>query len=397
MPETAITKRLVRDGETMLAMMPGADPDKPVLGMIKATPDGVIQKVMTKVPLRADRDETWEMMVWDPVTRTKKNKTAITVPGYNRLNQFANISLLKPKTAINDAGEVTNNPHFERVGTDIRAVTLKMIGVGRAVATGQPMRIDYTLRYDLHLYFMQDVWAKWAPRKEGSPVKSWGQAFRIVPDDIQKDPTKLILDGPSGLFLILDLTNKEVLNLFHEHIGRQKFAERNCQSICARNIIKHFVASVVPDSDGKVAIVSWTTGGLDLATVKSLAEADEDNVGEGDVETTVVTEMISDPQAVDEALQGGLDEEESGLDESDDGPASVAPTASAPASQADPEKQLADELRTKIRHQLESKPRLKCVAVFTKHKWKIDRLADLLAPDLLDLILADLMELKPTK
>ena len=397
MTETAITKRPVRDGETMLAMLPGSDPDKPVLGMIKATPDGVIQKVMTKVPLRADRDETWEMDTWDAKMRTRGKKTAITAPGYHRLNQFANVSLITPDTLVNERGDVVSNPYFERAGLDLRAVVIRKIGVGRAVATGQPMRVDYTLRYDLHMYFMQDVWAKWSPRKADAAVKSWGQALRIVPDEIQKDPTKLILDGPAGLFLIVDLTNKEVLGLFHEHLSRQKFAERNAQTICERNIIKRFVASVVPDPDGKVAIVSWTKGGLDLHTVTEKAKAGADDVGEGEAETATVAETVSDPEAIDEALQGGLDEEQSGSAEPDDGPASVAPTASAPASQADPEKQIADELRTKIRHQLESKPHLKCVAVFTKHKHRISDLAEITSSDLLDNILAGLMELKTSK
>jgi len=333
-PDAPIVRRASGMQRTELVLMPGTDSDDPVTAILKHTPGGTITQTLTKVKLRDDKSETYEMSarVKRPRGQDGWEYIKIRIPtavGYERLNQFCGVSTIQPPELVQSDGGRMPNPHIHtNEAGDIVWVDIRMVGFGRA-ATGDRMVVDYTLRYDLQTYFAQDAWSKWTGRKSEAP-KVWGRAFPAAVDPkLEGNWHSIPVAG--GLKLWLNLESQDVLGLFAEHLNRQKFAIRNAQTICRRNVLKRFIPVQRLPSDNTVPVVGWVTPDREVEQLSELASRTHKGqltVGDDVIDVDSVAETVAEPEEVDAALTGDVDEE--------DAPPADAPDDETPEPSVDP-------------------------------------------------------------
>jgi len=338
-----------------IVVFPGSSPDDaPVTGLAKLSADGkTVRALQTRIRLRPGHKETFGMSVRNPETKQWATVQQITALGYDKLNQFVGISFYKPdhiSTGEQGPNQLRPNPYMHRDGDEIVYVQVRFIGIGRN-AVGNLVCHDLTITYNLRTYFAQDLWSKWRGRRNDKP-KSWGQLFPTVAvPKTELDITHIAVPCPGGVTLVLDLTHPDVIDCFNEHIGRQKFAERNAQTICRRNILRTFLAVAMPNqSDMTVPVVGWIQPDQDLHAIGRIAAAAERGnplPGGEPVEVVRQAQEVDDKDDIDAALAGQEDEDSRPpFDPADvNEPAGVAPP---PAAPPEPQADL-QALRAKIR------------------------------------------------
>ena len=306
----------------------------PINAIAKVTPAGIISATVTRVPLSVSKGELYHMpgMVngkWD-----KQAKTLITASGYDKLNQFAGITMHQPETVLDDGGTIRPNPYFHNEGGQLVGVRIRMQGLGRN-AVGSIALHDNTLFFDVRTYLAQDLWSKWTGRKSDT-VKEWGKPFPAgrVPKEINDDYNWLQVAIPNGIVLCVDLGNKEVIAMMGEQISRTKFAERLARTICKRNILKTFFGAVVPEPEyreGKfyrwsVPIVSWPISDYELKDFGDLAARAKDGELVIDGETVdpnmvdATCEVVDNPDDVEQHVADVVDETDGPQEEEPDEP-----------------------------------------------------------------------------
>lgn len=302
----------------------------------KMTDDGR-QLLATRTVVRLDpaKKHVWELAQWtnEDGQLTKTVTRMITAAGYNYLNRYAGIVEVRPRTIPGPANTCVNNPYIERDATGmIEFILITLIGIGRS-ATGNLQAVEYSLQYDLRTYFTQDVMSKWLGKKRDPVSKTWGKlwAAATIPDDVRLDPRKKLIRMGDDI-LAIDLDDREVQGLLAEHRNRQRFAERNAQTICWRNILKKMLGEAVLTDDLSVEITCWVTpdGQIQDAT---------NNVHEAlrGVSVSRVREVADRPDAP--ALEGHIVDDDA--DETtpqlpaDDEPGSISPPALPAQSDAD--------------------------------------------------------------
>ena len=311
-------------GKSRLAVFPGATKDdEPQMALVKVTPGGLVRSMLTRVHLSRERNETYEFGAYDPVTRSWVKRNVITAGGYDAVNRFGGVAFLSPDTVADDDGNPRSNPWIDRQDGSVKRVRVRRIGIGRNPA-GNIVARDYTLTYDLELYFAQDVWARWSGKKKDTTTQAWGALYDTanIPPTARQDAKKKIVRCPGGVSLALDLASKEVVNLFHEHLNRQKFAERNAITICERNILKKHFGVTTVGADGTVAVVAWMQPDREMAEfgkIAALAAKGKVELGNGE-EMQVIqdAEVIETKEEIDAALAGDVEEEQQPADAIDD-------------------------------------------------------------------------------
>ena len=324
-----------------LVLVPPGPGSDGVAALAKRTKDGDIHSLQVTVPLNIQKGHVWKMGRWDPESRTVVPDYAVTALGYDRLNSVAGVAILKPPTLHIDDGRIVPNPYFERVREtdEIRRVRVRMVGIGRS-SVGNLVAHDVTLSYDLGNYLAQDIWSKWTGKKKDAP-KAWGKVYPFgrAPDNIKQNPQFLCIAIPTGVALYVDLTNKDVLSVISEHIGKQKFAERNAETICKRNVLARFFAvrRVHPADNGLfyVTFIAWPESDRDLGRIADMAAQAQEGRIEVDGEEVEVASAAVVPgnDDVNAALGGEVDEDQgsaAGEDDSAPEPASVAPQVPPP-------------------------------------------------------------------
>ena len=304
----------------------------PVNAITKVTSAGIIQATMTRVPLSIKSKELYTMGGMVDRKWSNTANTLITASGYDKLNQFAGITMHQPETVLDDEGKIRPNPYFHREGGQLVGVRIRMMGLGRN-AVGSIVLHDNTLLFDVRTYLAQDLWSKWTGRKSEN-TKKWGKAFPLgrVPKEIAADHEWLQVECPNGIVLCVNLTDKDVVNMMGEQLNRAKFAERLARTICKRNILKTFLGAVVPQAemrDGKfyrwcVPIVSWPISDHELKDFGDLAERAKSGelVVDGDViDVTATSETIDDPDDVESVVSDVVDETDGPQEEEPDAPA----------------------------------------------------------------------------
>ncbi len=302
----------------------------------KMTPDGR-QLVATRTTVRLDpaKKHVWELTTWsnEDGQLVKTVNRMITAAGYNYLNRYAGIVEVRPRTIPGPNNAMVNNPYIERDATGmIEFILVSMIGIGRS-ATGNLKAVEYSLQYDLRAYFAQDVMSKWLGKKKDAVSKTWGKlwAEATIPEEVRLDPRKKLIRMGDDI-LAIDLDDREVQGMLAEHRNRQRFADRNAQTICWRNILKKMLGEAVVTDDLSVEVTCWVTpDGQMQDAINNVHEALRG------VSVSRVREVADRPEAP--ALEGfsvddDVDEQTPRALEADE-PGSIAPAASLTASDAD--------------------------------------------------------------
>lgn len=219
--------------------------DKPVpveLGdpqvFAKVTPEGRLIAVKAKVTLKETEGHLTEI----------QGKVSISSLGYHRLNQFAGLSLVGPRQILLPHGEAVPNPYVmvdEKSGY-IRAVVVRRIAVGLS-PIGVLSVVDRTLHYDLRTYLLQEI-VKKVSRNPAAGSFLHEDEVKALQEQKGYKGWPLALHPP--VYVWVDLSNKEVIEVLETHTQRMRFAERIATSICERNALRSHpsiaVSQVVP-------------------------------------------------------------------------------------------------------------------------------------------------------
>ncbi len=357
---TAITRQeqkppTLKPGEAVLAVFPGETKDGPPLtAIVKSTANGLVKSTLVHVPLSEARGEIWHMGAFVGEQWNPKARCAITAAGYNKLNQFGGMSFATPETLVAEDGKPTSNPYFHREKGEIMYVKCRRIGIGRN-AVGNLIAIDLTVTYNIRDYFAQDVFAKWTGKKKDATFANWGEIYDAdaVPEEVKKNGKRKLVACPGGVVLAIDLTKKEAIVLISEHIGRQKFGERNAWTICERNILKKFYAAAQLNPNNlTVPVVSWQTVDRDivqLAKVAADAAAGKVEVGGEELELQRDAEVVGG-EDIDAALAGDADEDMQHPEpDGEPEPSGIGVPVGAPPVKDNGQAKRVDELRAKVR------------------------------------------------
>lgn len=322
----------------------------------RVTADGrTLLSMRVNIKLDAAKNHVWELVQWANVDGqlVKNVSRQITAAGYDYLNKYAGIRVYPPMTIPGPGGRMVSNPYVERDASgEVGLVVVGLIGEGRS-ATGNLRLASYTLHYDLRTYFVQDVMSKWLGRKKDAVSKTWGKMWSAatMPDEVRRDPRKKLLRIGEDV-LALDLDDREVQGLLAAKADRQKYPERNAQTICRRNLLKQMLGEAVVGDDLHVEVTCWIAPDGEAHEVLTRSQ---DAIAESSA--IRIVESIDSPDSP--ALEGGIPGED--LDESDsvpdDGgePGAIAPAHRPMREDADVNDELI-ELKDSIRALLAQVP-----------------------------------------
>lgn len=209
-------------------------------------------------------------------------KAQINSAGCAKLNQVANINLIKPQNTIVN-GEERHNPYVEidphSKGTAV--VYTRTLGIGFA-PTGNLVLTDKSLVFNLDTYYKQDLQAKIKKcpscgtmgRKNRPPDKwkgveiTWktSQSGKRYPEEnpieveLSDDADLVFIEtrrvGETILGMWVDITHPEIIAAGNDDIQRQKFADRQAETICSRNVLKSHPAIAMNDISNKLVLDS---------------------------------------------------------------------------------------------------------------------------------------------
>ena len=302
-----MSSSLARRGQERTAILLVGD-QQPAI--VKQTADGAIQAFRANVVLSEAKGEVYGL-----TARVGEQWIKVPIPtaaGYMRINQVLGVVFHSPETQVTETGAVVPNPYIHRTKEDgIRYVRYRVVGVGR-LPTGKLSMHDYTIYYDLHTYWAQDLMSKWTGKKSES-VKEWGKlspSEEVPPDGVERKRWKP-LAIPGGAVLWVDLSHKDVIAAYTEHINRQKFAERNAITIAKRNIIKSMTGIVRLDDKCSVQVTGWVDSDRSIEEVAAAITKAESGTATIDGEVVDVQASYAAPtnDEIDEAIGGDLDEE----------------------------------------------------------------------------------------
>lgn len=181
--------------------------------------DGFTESIKVNVELRESKKEIYSL----------GEKWCISADGYDKLNQAAGLSVVAPKSIFLH-GQDVGNPYFE-FGSDnnLRAVTVRRVIMGPA-PIGNLVAIERLLRFDIDLYFLEDLQFKVSSR-----AGAGGYGTKAEKPNQLKDKSSVVAFpvGPAALWV--DVSHVEIQDAFRSHIHRCKFAERSAIRMCERN------------------------------------------------------------------------------------------------------------------------------------------------------------------
>lgn len=326
-------KTKVQDGDVAVLTFPGPGPDdEPVKSLVKFDHGKIARSFLTHVRLSPD-DSDGDVYY----TGRSNESPIITAQGFNKLNKFTGMEFISPRTIrIEDGREVPNPYVHKRPETDeILWVRIRRIGIVRN-NIGNLVAIDLTLTYDLTLYFLQDLYAKWRGKKNDAP-KAWGKIRPQVTAGGSHPAcfeNQLIVDAYNGTVLIVDLDEKEVINCHQRAVQQRLFADRNATSIVQRNISKMFYGFSTLPAHHTIPVVGWRQVERDLAELCQLVErADEGGVRIGDEEMNIQrpAAQIVELDDINSARQEDAEQQDD-----DDSPDSAGPQVEEPGKLRSP-------------------------------------------------------------
>jgi hypothetical protein len=169
-----------------------------------------------------------------------------TVPGYNKLNQVAGINPINPPSIIVNGAE-NSNPYVEyNPAGDIKRVIARKIAIGYS-PIGNLVAIDTTRHYNFDAYFLQDLQAKASGdgtyarfgmeqicslEEEAKVQTKDGKTFAYGKKPYAFQPIKDFV----GIWM--DVSHREIIDVYKQHIRHQMFGETIAQNIAWRNALK---------------------------------------------------------------------------------------------------------------------------------------------------------------
>ena len=161
-----------------------------------------------------------------------KDKFSITAEGYFRLNQFANINLLKPTTVMVNGVE-QGNPYYilNKESNAVDMVIIRKIAFGRA-PTGGYAAIDQTLYYSPKAYFMRELMKLVEYPKVA--------VMRMASSLTEEEKTNCFFAEVTGGLgvLVLNVAHQDFLKIINSFAESQVMAGRRAETICERNCLK---------------------------------------------------------------------------------------------------------------------------------------------------------------
>ncbi len=267
---------------------------------VRVGKNGVIQAVAFKVKLTVADGDIYGISYYDSDAKGWKKRYMVSAQGYQRLNSFAGIHIITPKTLIIN-GQEHNNPYIERDSDGMKkTVYVRKIGLGRGPG-GNLIALDQTLSYCAADYLRRDI----------QNIKAKGVCKNIVKNENFKEKEGFwyvkIFDN---LFMEIDLNHEDVIKCIKTYQERINFSERLAATIVERNIMKKHPAIskgiVRPNEKGEIAIpiISWRESDMDMDKVNAVAVAvsegrrpdgvdvlkENGNVSEDDIEDSSIAE-----------------------------------------------------------------------------------------------------------
>jgi hypothetical protein len=193
-----------------------------------------------------------------------QGKAKLSAEAYTRLNTFAGVSVLTPKTMIVEGREV-ENPYIQTADSDnsvIQIVFVRRVAIGRT-ATGTLVAVDQTLRFDPRGYLIESL-KKVQKKSNGAIRDTTKKRFDAkLADDEEHEWFFLpyLVVGSQTLGLAIQVDHPEIAYKLGDYQNLVKFAERRASSICTRNALRHHpaigVSTVSPDRAGNVLVPVW--------------------------------------------------------------------------------------------------------------------------------------------
>lgn len=290
--------------------------------LAKVTPSGEIVSLRKKVKLSIEDGQYYEMQVPDPTRKdedrfAKITKNVITAKGYDYIRSLMGIHIMCPDTVIDDNGNTVGNPQLFEEGGMLKQVRVRSIACCRG-PSGNWQAQDLTFVYSFAAYLADDLYAKWYGKEKwykGRKVEDRKQAEwgKLVNTTVASpcSPDKIRVSVSNNIALECDLSHSDVFAIIREHLTRQKFAERNAHSMCARNLIRKLTGLYYADEKGMVEITVWIQKDKDHKTIRDMISRSKDGAVniEGDVvivERTNETVVELDEDCYEEADEGGV-------------------------------------------------------------------------------------------
>ena len=314
---------------------------------------GAARCIKTVVRLQIERDHLY----------TVGGKWKITAEGYTEINKVAGVQLAIPQELVIN-GRPHENPFLETHPSNpgvLLRIHHRVVSVGRT-KTGQPVVLDYLLRWDANLYLLRGLRKaseQWKDDPSGRTNKK-GDVRRVkvadptaVEDMLQSDfvaekaagkrtgwafiPTAAVFEDFLGL--AFNTRNPGVREKLADHDNLIGFAERRAGTIARRNALRHNagigISTVVPafvSEDGKsghadVEVYGWppdsrrtlreiadlviqgtsgTAPGLTAGVTRPEVLAIEEDATPDDDEHVQDAEEAPEPDPEPNATQGGL-------------------------------------------------------------------------------------------
>ena len=223
---------------------------------VRKDAQGLVRSVRQNVTLSADAGD----IQYIARTPDGKERYMVTVGGVAKLNRVPGLNAIFPKEIVID-GVAQSNPYSI---TDPKTHVLRGVHVRVIVLGPNPLgnmcAVDYSLYFNLHTYLMQDLQSaikkypscgmlgtedqrpsefvynepKWETYKYRGETRRKMVPGDEVTLDVSRKPLKFIEIG-DGVGLWVDLSHPEIKAAFNSHVQRQKFGDRQAQSICVRN------------------------------------------------------------------------------------------------------------------------------------------------------------------
>jgi hypothetical protein len=235
--------------------------------MLRKSGEKHIQSIKHTIALRIEDGHYYPKAI--DVDGNIVRRKVITADGFRLMNAIAGVSLVMPRTVLDDSGVEVSNPIITRHGGVVTGVRIRQLAIGRA-ANGNLRTIDLTLSYDPVAYFASELFDLWAER--GFPA--WGilanaeQAQAAVANKLSRGMTPI----GGGNCLVYDMTNRDVIQLLKKSANNGPFIDRTAATLVERNLLRRHFGTSFANEDGTVDFLSWKELDNEIVDVSNLSD-----------------------------------------------------------------------------------------------------------------------------
>jgi hypothetical protein len=183
-------------------------------------------------------------------------KPGITAEGFDKINRYAGVDIIRPRTVMAQDGTERGNPYFERDQATGALVSMYIRGLGIGYSpTGAPVCIDRTLFINLPTLLIQEVQAKLKKNpalgmmgtRHEKPSEvvfykdngQWGSKKKFDPT-----PTKVVTQGcwhfipmTGDLGYWVEISHPLIQEIFDSFSQKQRYLDRTASTVLSRVIL----------------------------------------------------------------------------------------------------------------------------------------------------------------